>query len=252
LQRRPRPTVRGSSRPASSSGQPGAPADARKGHAGRCDPAGGDGPGRKTRSRPAPSSPAGPKAHRGARTSPRATSRARNAAPRKRIGPAPPSRQVIPVARHGRGTGVTRLPAREIRTRTLLPLERVPGQAGSSQGRPGCSFAPPAGTSPTATSRPVTPRRVGGRHRATSKDGITEVLSDGEGQGERRLSRRYGRAPPVGVGGPARCLHDLTAARRLAQRHDCPSRHGGWPRCRQFVPGGVSWNVLSRFRKIRL
>ena len=44
---------------------------------------------------------------------------------------------------------------------------------------------------PAATSRPVTPHRVGGRHRATPINGIT--LSNGVGQGERTPSRRYGR-----------------------------------------------------------
>ena len=64
--------------------------------------------GRKNRSGPAPSSPARRKAHRAARTSPRATSRARNAAPRQRIRLASTGRQIIPVAVHGRGTGITR------------------------------------------------------------------------------------------------------------------------------------------------
>ena len=62
-QRRPRATVRGSSRPASSPGQPGGAGGERKGHAGRCGPPRGDGPGRTTRSRAAPSSPARPRAH---------------------------------------------------------------------------------------------------------------------------------------------------------------------------------------------
>jgi hypothetical protein len=105
-------------------GRPGAPADARKGRARRCDPPGGNEPGRTTRSRPAPSSPARPTAHRAARTTPRATSRVRNAAPRKRSGRASPRRPIIPVAVHGRGAGITRLPACEIRTRTDRPLPR--------------------------------------------------------------------------------------------------------------------------------
>lgn len=43
---------------------------------------------------------------------------------------------------------------------------------------------------PTAVSRPVTPHRVGGRHRATLIDGVT--LCDGKGQGERSPSADLG------------------------------------------------------------
>jgi hypothetical protein len=45
----------------------------------------------------------------------------------------------------------------------------------------------------TATSRPATPNRVDGRHRAASINGITS--SDGEGQGERAPTRCSGAGP---------------------------------------------------------
>jgi hypothetical protein len=66
---------------------------------------------------------------------------------------------------------------------------RASGQAGSGHRWPGHSLASSTGTIARRRPRPVTPRRVGGRHWATSIDIVT--LSDREDQGERARSRRY-------------------------------------------------------------
>src|SRR5258708_26787169 len=52
---------------------------------------------------------------------------------------------------------------------------------------------------PTATSRPVTPRRAGGRPRATSIDGIT--LSKGRKSGRTRAEPPFCSQAPVWRGG---------------------------------------------------
>jgi hypothetical protein len=97
----------------------------------------------------------------------------------------------IPARRRSRTRRLRNRRSPGARQRALLPQRARRIGAGSSQWRPDRSLAAATGTSARRRPPDQSRRTKSARHQARSIDGIT--LSDGEGQGERALSRRYAR-----------------------------------------------------------
>ena len=132
------------------------------------------------------------------------------------------------------------------------PHRRLPLLPHTARGRSGRIWPPAAGTfahitdghlGPAAISRPVTARRVGGRHRATSIASIT--LSYGRGQENARRAADM-RDLAVGKATLAHCAEPGIRWRRRTAESPCPGRgccHGAWPGCAGAIP--VTWPVRS-------